>query len=318
MRRTSKLFVVLFALFAVKAGGAEQPASDGEPLRRLLLERFDKDRDGKLSAGERAALREFFRQRRRERREGRQPEEMTWKIAGRDREALVYLPEKKGEKAAPVVFGFHGHGGSSQNAARSFRLHQLWPEAIVVYMQGIPTPGKLTDPEGKRNGWQHDPDENNARDLRFFDAVLATLKEKYNIDERRIYSTGHSNGGGFTYLLWATRPEVFAAIAPSAAASRSLRRASPKPIPVMHIAGRNDPLVKFTWQELMMRLVRNINQCGQQGKIWAKDCTVYASEKGAPLVAFIHDGTHKYPAEAPELIVRFFKEHVRTIPSGTR
>jgi hypothetical protein len=29
------------------------------------------------------------------------------------------------------------------------------------------------------------------------------------------------------------------------------------------------------------------------------------------VVTFIHAGDHKYPAEAPPLVVRFFKEHAR-------
>jgi hypothetical protein len=32
------------------------------------------------------------------------------------------------------------------------------------------------------------------------------------------------------------------------------------------------------------------------------------------VVAFIHPGTHAYAKEAPELIVRFFKEHGRGRP----
>ena len=36
------------------------------------------------------------------------------------------------------------------------------------------------------------------------------------MDETRIYATGFSNGAGFTYLLWAARPTVFAAFAPVA------------------------------------------------------------------------------------------------------
>ena len=46
--------------------------------------------------------------------------------------------------------------------------------------------------------------------------MLARLKTDYKVDDKRIYSTGHSNGGGFTYLLWAARGDVFAAFAPSA------------------------------------------------------------------------------------------------------
>ena len=81
-------------------------------------------------------------------------------------------------------------------------------------MQGLPTPGQLTDPEGKRNGWQKTVGDQKDRDLKFFDAVLTKLKADYKVDESRIYSMGHSNGGGFTYLLWAARGDQFAAFAP--------------------------------------------------------------------------------------------------------
>jgi polyhydroxybutyrate depolymerase len=184
-------------------------------------------------------------------------------------------------------------------------------------MQGVPTPGRLTDPEGKRNGWQHDAGDHDDRDLKFFDAVFKTLKDEHKIDENRVYATGHSNGGAFTYLLWAQRPDVFAAMAPSAASSRSIRSLKPKP--AMHIAGENDQLVRFAVQELAMQAVRRINGCQETGESWAEDCTLYPSATGTPFVTFIHAGGHKYPAQAPPLIVRFFKEHVRiaaTPPSG--
>ncbi|MEI9864297.1 MAG: hypothetical protein WDN00_07025 [Limisphaerales bacterium] len=45
--------------------------------------------------------------------------------------------------------------------------------------------------------------------MKFFDAVLARLKQDYKVDAKRIYCTGHSNGGGFTYLLWLARGDVF-------------------------------------------------------------------------------------------------------------
>lgn len=248
-------------------------------------------------------------------------EPVSWRldVDGVAREALVYLPvaPEKSEIPAPLVFGFHGHGGNSRNAARSFRLHELWPAAIVVYPQGLPTPGQLTDPEGKRNGWQSDVGREGDRDLAFFDALLARLQKERRVDERRIYATGHSNGGGFTYLLWATRPRIFAAVAPSSAGGRVVARLTPKP--AMHLAGRNDQLVKFAWQERTMQTVKRINGCRGDGVAWAPNATLFPSDRGAPFVAFIHDGGHQYPREAPELIVRFFQEHPaaeRTAPAG--
>src|SRR6218665_1435996 len=173
-----------------------------------------------------------------------EPQLREWEVQGVKREALLYVPAKVGEKGMPVVFGFHGHGGNMHNAARSFHIHEVWPEALVVYMQGLNTPGRLTDPDGKRPGWQGSAGDQGDRDLQFFDAVLATLKSEFKIDPKRIYSTGHSNGGGFTYLLWVERGDVFAAVAPSASLStRELKKFKPKP--VLHLAGEKDPLVKF-------------------------------------------------------------------------
>ncbi len=243
-----------------------------------------------------------------------------WTIQGVQRFALLHIPpnailsapddpKPRNDAPAPVIFAFHGHGGSARQAAISFHLHQEWPDALVVYMQGLPTPGALTDPEGKRNGWQNREGQQGDRDLHFFDAVLATLKAEYRIDESRIYATGHSNGGGFTYLLWRARPDPFAAFAPSAAGGARLGHLVPKP--AMHIAGRNDELIKFEMQKKNIDAVKEANACDEQGQPWAQHCTLFPSKIGAPVVAYIHDGTHKFPREAPALIVKFFREHAK-------
>ncbi|MCU0784892.1 MAG: dienelactone hydrolase family protein [Verrucomicrobia bacterium] len=230
---------------------------------------------------------------------------LEFKVDGVTREALIYVPLRAKTTPTPVVFVFHGHGGSARQAAASFAMNRHWPEAISVYMQGLNTPGRLTDPDGKRPGWQKEIGDQKDRDLKFFDAVLARLKQDYKTDGKRIYSTGHSNGGGFTYLLWAERGDVFAAVAPSGAAFREVARLKPKP--AMHLAGEQDPLVKFTWQELTMNAVRKVNGCDREGKPWDKQCTIYPSKTGTPVVTFIHPGGHQFPKEAPALIVKFFK-----------
>ena len=235
----------------------------------------------------------------------------TWTIDGVTREALIYTPAKAKTEATPVVFAFHGHGGSAQQASRNFGYHTVWPEAVVVYMQGLDTPGQLTDPAGDKAGWQAKTNDEGNRDLKFFDAVLATLRQELRVDDKRLYATGHSIGGGFTYLLWAARGDKFAAFAPSAAVASRGSVPLLKPKPVLHVAGEKDPLVKFAWQQQMMAAVRRIDQC-TEGQPWTegiKGCTLYPSKVGAPVVTYIHPGTHTFPSEAPALIVKFFKEH---------
>lgn len=233
--------------------------------------------------------------------------EREWMIDGIAREALVYVPSNVNSKGCPVVFAFHGHGGNMRNAARLFHYEKLWPEAIVVYMQGLKTPGRLTDPNGAQPGWQRGQGDQGDRDLKFFDAVLAGLKRDARVDPKRIYVTGHSNGGGFTYLLWAARGDQLAAVAPSGAAAGGLMRLL-KPKALLHVAGETDPLVRFEWQKQTINAVRELNQCGA-GESCGPWCTQYSSRIGAPLMTYVHPGGHEFPAGALRLIVKFFKEH---------
>lgn len=240
-----------------------------------------------------------------------EPVRKEYIVSGVAREALVCAPDTAATKACPVIFGFHGHGGNMNNSMRSYGYHRLWPEAIVVYPQGLKTPGRLTDPQGLKAGWQHEQGAEGDRDLKFFDTMLTDLHARFKVDDKRIYSTGHSNGGGFTYLLWAERGETFAAFAPSAAVAPTLM-GKLKPKPVLHVAGRNDPLVKFAWQELTMQTLRELNQCGE-GKPWEHHplAMIYTSKIGSPVVTLIHPGTHNFLPQAPEAIVKFFKANAK-------
>ena len=239
-------------------------------------------------------------------RTGRDPLRATMSVSGQDRDALVYLPADGSVRPAPVLLVFHGHGGAPESAARSFRFHELWPEAVVIYPRGLPTPGALTDPRGEKPGWQSRAGEQGDRDLAFYDALLAAAAGEYGGDPRRTYAAGHSNGGSFVYLLWAFRGGSLAAVAASGAILAD-RSAALTPKPAFHVAGRGDPLVKFEWQERMMSAVRAVNRAGE-GRPWGPWCDYYPSETGAPFAAYVHPGGHEYPTEASEAVIRFFLE----------
>jgi polyhydroxybutyrate depolymerase len=210
-----------------------------------------------------------------------------WKVGDTDREALLYVPAFATGKPSPVIFLFHGHGGDMRKMFDNHRFDKLWPEAIVVVPQGLNTPGKLIDHTGKRTGWQQAPGDMNDRDLHFFDDILQTLHKQYQIDNKRIYATGHSNGGNFTYLLSAMRGSVLVAIAPSAAALANFDKiADPKP--VMHI-------------------VLKLNQCSIIGRPYAPNAIVYTSPTHNPVVVYTHTGGHIYPPEADSVVIKFFK-----------
>jgi polyhydroxybutyrate depolymerase len=179
---------------------------------------------------------------------------------------------------------------------------------------GSPTPIRLTDPEGKKPGWQRAAGEYGDRDLAFFDAVLTAMKKTGRVDERRIYATGHSNGGIFVYLLWAVRGDVFAAVATSssqAATEELLPRLTPKPL--FHIAGEKDPIVTYALQMETISYVLSLNGCGTAIPRWIGNrlCTLHPSTNGTLVVTWLHRGGHIFQSEAVPLIVAFLQEHAK-------
>lgn len=235
-------------------------------------------------------------------------ETLTLTVDGVERKAIIVIPSSAKTKSSPIVFAFHGHGGNMNYSVRKFAVGDYWPEAIAVYPQGLPTAGR-TDPDGKKNGWQNSPGLNGDRDLKFFDQLLVTAKKMAKVDSKRIYSVGHSNGAGFTYCLWRTRPNLLAAIAVCAGGFGSAP--DPSPIPVLHIAGRKDPVVPFKNQERTIERLKTINQCSADGKPWdgRKDIMEFSSKVGAPVVAHIHNGSHEMPQDSNEVFYKFLKQH---------
>ena len=55
--------------------------------------------------------------------------------------------------------------------------------------------------------------------------------------------------------------------------------------------------------------MRKLNGCDAEGKEAGKYCKKYASDKGTPVVTYIHPGGHEVPDGAPQRIVEFFKEY---------
>lgn len=240
--------------------------------------------------------------------------EREWTVDGVKRTALVRMPAGVAGQLA-VVFCWHGHGGRAAQAAGRWGYEQADTTSILVFPQGLPTVSPLVDKTGRMPGWQTSVGSEGDRDIHLFDAMLADLKKEQPVDARRIFSMGHSNGAAFSYLLWQARPEVIAAIGSVAGSLRADAKIA-TPMPVIHVAGEKDPIVKFAWQQATFAAVRRFDGCSEEGKPWAKegvlDATIFASAKGAPLVTAIHAGGHEYAKGSTELIVRFFKENPKS------
>jgi polyhydroxybutyrate depolymerase len=229
-------------------------------------------------------------------------EVMLWKIAGESRAAWVYAPSVKSPSGAvPLVFSFHGHGDSVENFQRS-GLHRAFPEAVVVYPEGSSV--RLDG----LTGWQTEKGQDHDRDLQFVDEMLSLLRGKFIVDDTRIYATGFSNGAGFTYLLWAERPSVFAAFAPVAARLRS-SVVPAEPRPLLQIGGRRDASIAFSDQQAAIEVARRVNGATDKGESCGTGCTLYGATAKAPVIAWIHSGGHEYPAGTADGITKFFRDH---------
>jgi len=237
-------------------------------------------------------------------------EVMRWQVDGETREAIVYAPASSGEEAAPLVLAFHGFGDNAQNFQYT-AVHAAWPDAIVVYFQGLVTRRGLPGWQVERGG--------DDRDLELVDVALRSLRETYRIDDDRIYATGYSMGGMFTYLLWAERPGVFAAYAPVAARLRpSVRPTEARP--VLHIGGERDRVVRFSDQQAAIAIALEVNDLegvndvndGAGPTPCGAGCTVHGAGTAAPVMTWIHGGAHIYPRGTSQRIVSFFREHSRT------
>jgi polyhydroxybutyrate depolymerase len=229
----------------------------------------------------------------------------AWLIDGARRLGVVAEPSKASPAGAPLVLVFHGHGGTAANMSRALPIHTKWPEALVIYLQGLPTPGTVVDREGRRAGWQNAPGAHGDRDIALVDSVLAWAASKYRVDAKRVFAAGHSNGGWFTYVLWASRPERFTAFAPASATLGRLITAV-KPKPALIIAGEKDRLVPYASQRRTIAAVVDLNQATTLGEVWYGGAKLHRSEI-ADVATYVYPGAHPLPANASDVVTRFFR-----------
>ena len=135
---------------------------------------------------------------------------------GRTRSYLVHVPPKYDPKRpTPVVLAFHG--GGQQRLEQMVRFCGLNEKAdkegfIAVYPNGT---GRLEQMLTWNGGnccgyamW------NNVDDVGFTRALLDDLAKVANVDAKRVFATGISNGGIMCYRLASELSDRIAAIAP--------------------------------------------------------------------------------------------------------
>jgi polyhydroxybutyrate depolymerase len=144
----------------------------------------------------------------------------------------------------PVLLELHGFGGSAAGDEQGSGYDALSDreDFLVVYGQG------LSDRDGA--GWASiRPMELQVDELGYFAALLGQLQAQLCVDERRVYSTGFSNGGGMTEMLACYMSGRIAAIAPVSGNyytdSKGQGCHPGRPLSVLEIHGTADGVVPY-------------------------------------------------------------------------
>ena len=128
-----------------------------------------------------------------------------------DRVYFLHIPPGLDiSKPVPVVFAFHVLGEFAQDMAKRGLSDVADKNGfLVVYPQG-------TDSSWNAGSCCGPAAMNRVDDVAFVRQILTDLGTIANIDPKRIYATGFSNGAMFSYRLGCEMSETFAAIAPVA------------------------------------------------------------------------------------------------------
>lgn len=167
---------------------------------------------------------------------------------GLQRSYLLYVPASTDRsQPLPLVFVFHGGTGNAQSAVRMSGFDQVADQHgfIVVYPNGT---GRVSDDVlltwngGTCCGYAQ---EKNVDDVGFVRAILADLQPLTNIDMKRVYATGMSNGAILSQRLGCEASDLFAAIAPVAGTLNFPACAPAEPVSVIEFHGTDDQHVPY-------------------------------------------------------------------------
>ncbi len=212
---------------------------------------------------------------------------------GNDRQYAVHVPTGY-QKDTPVPALFCIHGLAQTAVMFCLDTGVAWPakadqEGFVVIM-----------PNGYMNSWNAGTCCGGAvsaglDDVSLMRAIFAEVGKHVNIDLRRVYSTGLSNGGYMSYRLACEASDLFVAVAPSAGAigtaaigggtsmtSDLMACAPTHKVSVLDIHGTSDPLIPYSTQKPSLAIVQASDDCAMT----TAPATVVASGGDTTCVSF--------------------------------
>lgn len=171
----------------------------------------------------------------------------TVDIDGVERQYLMYVPPNYDpNKPLPLVMAIHGLGG---NAADFEKQTGLDGEAakegfIVVYPQATRWLGS-----GGWTAWDTNngiiPPGSHANDIQFLKTIIDNTQQEANIDPKRIYLTGISNGGMMTFDAVDALSDKIAAIAIVSGGMSGKEKSPTEPISILNMHGTADTVIPF-------------------------------------------------------------------------
>lgn len=166
-------------------------------------------------------------------------------VDGSQRDYILYIPANYSSGTpAPLVFNFHGYTSSAAIVKSRAAFEAIADTAgfIVAHPQGSDLSGASHWNVG---GWTA---ASKANDIGFTSAMIDSISANYNIDAKRIYSTGFSNGGFFSYQLACQLSNKIAAIASVSGSMTNMIKDNcnaQHPTPVLQIHGTADAVIAY-------------------------------------------------------------------------
>jgi polyhydroxybutyrate depolymerase len=167
--------------------------------------------------------------------------------SGTRRDYVLHVPAAYDPgRATPLVISLHAAAlwGAAQRDISQWNRVADTNGFLVVY------------PSAERAGprvWHVEKGPGLMRDVRFISELIDTLEAHYDIDRRRIYANGLSNGGGMSFVLSCTLSDRIAAIG-MVGAAQTLPWSwctDRRPVPMIDFHGTADPPVPYaggkTW-----------------------------------------------------------------------
>lgn len=171
-------------------------------------------------------------------------------VAGKTRLYKVHVPKKySSEKSAALLIVLHGGGGDMTIQSTEEYYHQISKSELEGFIALFPN-GFSPFASGKLATWNAGKCCGKARDTKsddvaFIKDAIAKTKTQLNIDTKRIYATGMSNGGMLAYRLACELPDIFRAIAAVAGTDNTLTCRPSKAVSILHVHAKDDDHVLF-------------------------------------------------------------------------